>query len=506
MRAPILLHAVAGMVKGQSRQKCLRCGMMLQTERLPLPLRAGDRIASRILNGEVEFSTLDPAVIGRGELNGWPIEACAPAVLGLAPKDVIRAGGANGCRCGDTVAEEADTQAMLAAEADRRGDAVESSVRKRVVTVLRWLASRLPPPGCAQAPTRPVARKATSIAPHRSALAAFKLVSHLLESALRDQGMLAKECKRLAEENDALGDENRRLRANGNRLGCARCGGPHPFDTSIPNDTWNRVMRPDGKEGDSEHLCSTCILAAFARAGESFTATLWSDELDGVPIEMRVRSQEANAAHALSEQLATCQSDLGRIREGVACAIRAETCTVRDGALVYDSGHTHRLIALAARIESGEIPNPEAWGLDAAAKPPACSSPPRWWQRLWRWVWPSAAGVVVASLIHTAMAHAHPLVPLEFYSRWAEADCRGAVCRIDDECVCQDSWTLSLSMCPCPTPTRQTITLEPPLCGRIDRPGTLHIDFIHCTAEGECGCGHPVDRPATPTPTPKVCP
>lgn len=66
---------------------------------------------------------------------------------------------------------------------------------------------------------------------------------------------------------------------------CGICGGPHRFDTSVPSAAWNRVIR---SQGLPELLCFSCIVVEFTKAGESFTATLWSDELPGVPIEVHI--------------------------------------------------------------------------------------------------------------------------------------------------------------------------------------------------------------------------
>ena len=62
---------------------------------------------------------------------------------------------------------------------------------------------------------------------------------------------------------------------------CGGCGGPHRFDTSVPSVLWNRVIRP---LDIGEYLCLTCIVREFAKAGISFTATLWGDGLGGLPI------------------------------------------------------------------------------------------------------------------------------------------------------------------------------------------------------------------------------
>lgn len=80
---------------------------------------------------------------------------------------------------------------------------------------------------------------------------------------------------------------------------CARCGGPHPFDTSVPSVVWNAVIR---KAGLPEYLCATCILRSFAMSNVSFTATLWGDRLDGVPIEVRILGAVALDAAAVSAE------------------------------------------------------------------------------------------------------------------------------------------------------------------------------------------------------------
>lgn len=68
---------------------------------------------------------------------------------------------------------------------------------------------------------------------------------------------------------------------------CSMCGGPHPFDTTIPSDIWNAVVRAKGLP---EYLCATCILRVFAEAGVSFTANLWGERFNGQSIEVRVQS------------------------------------------------------------------------------------------------------------------------------------------------------------------------------------------------------------------------
>jgi hypothetical protein len=80
---------------------------------------------------------------------------------------------------------------------------------------------------------------------------------------------------------------------------CRGCGGPHPFDTVVPSVRWNAVIR---KAGLPDYLCLTCIVSAFVRAGESFTAELVGEEHPFEPIEVRTRGQYAIDAQALSRE------------------------------------------------------------------------------------------------------------------------------------------------------------------------------------------------------------
>lgn len=75
---------------------------------------------------------------------------------------------------------------------------------------------------------------------------------------------------------------------------CEGCGGPHPFDTVVVSPRWNAVIRANDLP---DYLCATCILAAFVRHGESFTA-----EIDGRPFEVVVNGVVAKSAIELSQQ------------------------------------------------------------------------------------------------------------------------------------------------------------------------------------------------------------
>lgn len=103
---------------------------------------------------------------------------------------------------------------------------------------------------------------------------------------------------RLAARVRALEEDGKR-QSERNNPSCSGCGGPHPFDTSMPSVVWNAVIRARDLP---EYLCLTCIVREFARQRQSFTATLWGDEFSGVPIEVRVDNQPARDAHLVGEE------------------------------------------------------------------------------------------------------------------------------------------------------------------------------------------------------------
>lgn len=84
---------------------------------------------------------------------------------------------------------------------------------------------------------------------------------------------------------------------------CRGCGGPHPFDTSVPSVLWNRVVRASGLP---DYLCTTCIVRAFANAGESFMATLHGNDPDcdfnGLSIEVIINGRNAKALELLEAE------------------------------------------------------------------------------------------------------------------------------------------------------------------------------------------------------------
>lgn len=120
-----------------------------------------------------------------------------------------------------------------------------------------------------------------------------------------DAGEVAKTvnqlCGALEQQVVARGEAEKRVEEVERRLRipCAQCGGPHEFDTSIPSVVWNRIIRASSLP---DYLCTTCIVRAFATAGEGFTATLWGEDFNGVPIEVIVNGQNAQDAAAISEE------------------------------------------------------------------------------------------------------------------------------------------------------------------------------------------------------------
>lgn len=110
---------------------------------------------------------------------------------------------------------------------------------------------------------------------------------------------------------------------------CSGCGGRHPFDTVIPSAVWNAVIRHAELP---EYLCTTCIVRAFVRANQGFTATLWGDGLDGVSVEFIIGGNIAIDAALISEENTTLRAqfeaeranhpDARRLQERVAEWVR----------------------------------------------------------------------------------------------------------------------------------------------------------------------------------------
>lgn len=83
---------------------------------------------------------------------------------------------------------------------------------------------------------------------------------------------------------------------------CDLCGGPHRFDTSVPSDQWNAVIRAAGLP---EYLCLTCVTEAFVKAGVSFNA-----ELYGSPFSHDGRTMPKIAVHVEQAKMADSYGDL----------------------------------------------------------------------------------------------------------------------------------------------------------------------------------------------------
>ncbi len=92
---------------------------------------------------------------------------------------------------------------------------------------------------------------------------------------------------------------------------CSGCDGPHPFDTSIPSVLWNRVIRAAGLP---DYLCLTCIVRAFAKAGVSFTAELYGDDFNGLPIAIEVNGATSTAPFELNEENNRLRVELTALR------------------------------------------------------------------------------------------------------------------------------------------------------------------------------------------------
>lgn len=96
---------------------------------------------------------------------------------------------------------------------------------------------------------------------------------------------------------------------------CQGCGGPHSFDTSVPSVLWNAVVR---KNGWADFLCIACIIKAFAAADQSFTATLWGREFNGLAIEVRINGQDARDVALIHEENNTLRRELERLQNQIA--------------------------------------------------------------------------------------------------------------------------------------------------------------------------------------------
>lgn len=73
---------------------------------------------------------------------------------------------------------------------------------------------------------------------------------------------------------------------------CSGCGGLHPFDTTIPSQLWNAVIRV---QDFPDYLCASCIIRVFAARGISFEAELSGEGVSGA--RLRLEPPEATPIH-----------------------------------------------------------------------------------------------------------------------------------------------------------------------------------------------------------------
>lgn len=143
---------------------------------------------------------------------------------------------------------------------------------------------------------------------------------------------------------------------------CAGCGGAYRFDTVVPNVVWNSVIRAAGMP---EYLCTTCIVRAFAKAGVSFTAELWGEEFNGLPVAVHFNSRSARFAQLLSNENTT-------LRHGLSEAERA--CkTLRE----RTDQHAQEIASLRKQLNEMTDFNRRAHrALNAAGVPTSIDMPP----------------------------------------------------------------------------------------------------------------------------------
>lgn len=154
------------------------------------------------------------------------------------------------------------------------------------------------------------------------------------------------------------------------RPACSGCGGPHPFDTTVPSVIWNEIIRAQGLP---DYLCLTCIVRAFALAGRSFTADLVGGDgaqyLEFVPIEVIVAGQPSLDAAKISDENTILRV---RIRELEAALAALKQNNVQRGRTISDFSVQlkqipflkAKLASLAAAVPAEgwrDIPDPGGW-------------------------------------------------------------------------------------------------------------------------------------------------
>jgi hypothetical protein len=136
--------------------------------------------------------------------------------------------------------------------------------------------------------------------------------------------------------NQRIAELEKRLKIPFGKLPCALCGGPHDFDTSVPSVIWNSVIRAKSLP---DYLCTTCIVREFVRQGQSFTAELWNEEFNGVPIEVVVNGQNARDAAAIQEENNSLRNQLssseqptgsGKCEHGISWSMECLSCGPSD--------------------------------------------------------------------------------------------------------------------------------------------------------------------------------
>lgn len=164
---------------------------------------------------------------------------------------------------------------------------------------------------------------------------------------------LAAHEKAVQEAEQRIQELERRLRIPFGKLPCGQCGGPHDFDTSVPSVAWNEVIRAQGL---SEYLCTTCIVREFVRVNRSFTATLWNEEFNGVPIEVVVNGQTAQDATAIQEENNTLRARIYEL-EKVVDELKKENERLRESEYEAEwarANQNHELTELKKQLAEAE--------------------------------------------------------------------------------------------------------------------------------------------------------
>jgi hypothetical protein len=117
---------------------------------------------------------------------------------------------------------------------------------------------------------------------------------------------------------------------------CQGCGGRYDFDTSVPSAVWNEVIRGGGFP---DYLCASCILAAFVKAGRSFTATLWGEPFSGIPVEVKINGRGALDAEAVSAENNALRIQVRELTDQLAAVERAALPPQQEHPPLYADEH-----------------------------------------------------------------------------------------------------------------------------------------------------------------------